>query len=101
MEDIAAAQQGDEGLSQLKQFSSLVFQTVALPNALDLICDASQEDLRPYIPHWYRQAVFNSIHNLAHPGIKGSIDLVRRRFMWMSLKKRCEELDVYMHTMPE
>jgi cleavage and polyadenylation specificity factor subunit 1 len=50
MEDTAAAQQGDEELSQLKQSSSLVFQTVALPNGLDLFCDASQKDLRPYIP---------------------------------------------------
>jgi cleavage and polyadenylation specificity factor subunit 1 len=108
MEDLAAAQQGDEELSQLKQSSSLVFQTVALPNGLDLICDASQKELRPYIPHRYRQAVFNSIHNLAHPGIKGSTDLVRRRFVWPSLKKDvknlastcipCQRSKVWRHT---
>lgn len=51
-----------------------------------LICDISTDRLRPFIPKQYRKLVFDSLHELSHPGIKSSIKLVQDRFVWPNLK---------------
>ena len=64
-------------------------------NDLNLFCDTSSANPRPFIPETLRRNIFESLHNLAHPGWKATCRLIGSRYYWLSLKsdvKRwCEE----------
>lgn len=72
-------------------------------------CDTSQPGkIRPYIPSCFRQTIFNSLHNLSHPGVKTSIDLVKARYVWPHMSRDlriwaktclpCQKSKVQRHT---
>jgi hypothetical protein len=44
---------------------------------------------QPYVPASLRLQVFQSIHNLSHPGTKATAKLVAQRFMWPGMQKDC------------
>ncbi|XP_054259617.1 uncharacterized protein LOC128984334 [Macrosteles quadrilineatus] len=79
--------------------------------AIELCCDTSTGRLRPFIPQQFRKQLFDSLHNLAHPGIKGSLDLIKQRFVWPSMNKdvrlwakacvACQKSKVWKHTTSE
>jgi len=50
-------------------------------------CDTSTELIRPYVPKNFRLAIFKIIHELAHPGQRGTIKT--QRFVWPGMKKDC------------
>jgi Integrase zinc binding domain len=52
-----------------------------------LLVDASSGVLRPLVPAAHREAIFNAIHGLAHPGIRASRLLIASRFVWPNLAK--------------
>ena len=54
---------------------------------LEINCKISTVRLRSFIREALRKITFDSIHNLAHPGLKVSIDLITQRFVWPSMKK--------------
>ena len=60
-------------------------------------CDTSTPFPRPFLPELLRRPVFNSLHNLSHPGIKSSSKLIASRFMWpemsKDIKQWCRECD--------
>lgn len=57
----------------------------------EIYCDISTGRARPYLtPDFRKQAVLN-IHQLAHPGIKGTLNLVRKRFVWPLMAKDCQK----------
>ncbi|KAL1447422.1 hypothetical protein WDU94_009877, partial [Cyamophila willieti] len=57
-----------------------------------IYCDVSiPGQIRPFIPRNFRQSVFKMLHNLSHPGVKASADLVKARFVWPHVSRDCQK----------
>lgn len=60
-----------------------------------ILCDVSLPFPRPFVTHKLRKSVFNSLHDLSHPGIAGSTKLIKSRYFWpemnKSIKNWCRE----------
>lgn len=107
---IAAAQgTDDELMSLLSSNTSLQLKKITLPESdIELICDVSTGSVRPYIPKQYRQEIFVSLHNMAHPGIRRTQHLVRSRFVWPKMLSdvgkwtkcciSCQKAKIHRHT---
>ena len=50
-----------------------------------IVCDVSTDVPRPYVPHTFRRAEFDSLHSLSHPGIQATQDSVTAQFKWPSI----------------
>ena len=88
-EAIAQAQKEDPEIDHIKSTSSLKLKAVPLPSGTELLCDESTGVLRPYIPEKFRFQVFQNVHNLAHPGRRATVNLIRRKYIWPSINKDC------------
>jgi hypothetical protein len=51
----------------------------------NLMCDVSLARPRPVVPVSLREAVFSSIHSIAHPGIRATKRMVSARFVWRGM----------------
>jgi hypothetical protein len=49
------------------------------------MCDVSLARPRPVVPVSLREAVFSSIHSIAHPGIRATKRMVSARFVWRGM----------------
>lgn len=68
--------------------SSLKLKTFSMPGSdLNIICDTTNEKIRPFVPKELRRKVFDTLHGLSHPGIRSTIKLVTDRFVWPGMKK--------------
>ncbi|KAG8190953.1 hypothetical protein JTE90_010817 [Oedothorax gibbosus] len=87
--EIADAQQEDPELKHLLDSgTSLQLKSVVLPECdFNITCDFSTGVARPYVPEQHRQKVFSALHNLAHPGIRRTVHLLKQRFVWPSISK--------------
>lgn len=54
---------------------------------INLYADASTGTIRPYVPPRHRYAIFSKLHNLSHPGIRASQNLMTSRFIWSGINK--------------
>ena len=73
-----------------------------------LLCDTSTGTPRPFVLETFRRTVFNSLHNLSHPGIRASQHLITSRFIWHGMKTdigkwtrsclQCQRAKVHRHT---
>ena len=112
-EDMAAAQHNDTELRQLTRdppdATSLKFQSVPLSTSdSTIVCDMSKGVPRPFVPAAFRRQVFNSLHSLAHPGIKATQHLITDRFVWPRINAdvrnwtraclHCQRAKVQRHT---
>ena len=70
----------------MKNSSTLSVVTVKLSDG-DLLCDNSTGSLRPLVPEVLRKSLFNALHNISHPGIRGSRRLISARFVWPGLSQ--------------
>ena len=86
--NIAAEQQADPQLTQPDKTASLKLQAMPIPatNAT-IICDVSTGVPRPYVPSKFRRTVFDSLHSLAHPGVRATQKLVTMRYVWPNINK--------------
>ena len=85
--EIAKAQAVDEDVTKLmKESQSLQLEKVAIEN-VEVLCDVSTGHPRPVVPASCRKQVFNSIHDLCHPGPKPTTRAISSRFIWKGLKK--------------
>lgn len=50
-------------------------------------CEVMHGKVRAYAPLTLRSEIMQNIHELSHPGIKGTLRLVRERFVWPGIKK--------------
>ena len=92
--DIAEAQKDDPEVKQLLGSSStaLSLKPTSIPGTgIKIICDFSTSTPRPFVPIQLRKSVFNSIHNLAHPGIRGTRKMVKERYIWPNIDKDLNE----------
>jgi len=71
----------------MKKLSSLSIVNVTLESSEILICDNSTGKLRPLVPEVLRKPVFLALHNISHPGVRGSRRLVSARFVWPGLSR--------------
>ena len=82
---MAKAQAADSQIRSLQSApsSTLVIESIPLPNSTDpLVCDVSTGSQRPLVPLQWRRTIFDSLHNLSHPGIRATQKLVTSRFVW-------------------
>ena len=111
MECMAKAQAEDPELSTLQSSgsSSLRFITVPqLTSPSSLVCDNSTGTPRPFVPAAFRRAVFDSLHSLAHPGVRATQRLIAERFVWPGMNTdvrkwtksclQCQRSKVHRHT---
>ena len=92
--DIAEAQKYDPKVKQLLDSSSTAFsqKPTSIPGTgVKINCDFSTSAPRPFVPVQLRKSVFNSIHNLAHPGIRGTRKMVKERYIWPNIDKDLNE----------
>ena len=108
---MAKAQAGDPQIRSLQSAPSspLVVEPVPLPHSADpLFCDVSTGSQRPLVPLQWRRTVFDSLHNLSHPGIRATQKLVTSRFVWPGINAdvrrwtrsciQCQKAKVHRHT---
>ncbi|GBN74768.1 Retrovirus-related Pol polyprotein from transposon 17.6 [Araneus ventricosus] len=80
---MANAQASDEELQDLlsKNELSLLLKPLSTdPTSSKLYCDIRNDIVRPYVPASFRKTVFQSLHNLSHPGIRATKRLIGQRF---------------------
>ena len=85
---IAEAQTTDPQICSLHSSptSTLVVEAVPLTNStLPLYCDTSTGTQRPIVPLAWRHIMFDSLHNLSHPGIRATQKLITSRFVWSGI----------------
>jgi len=78
---LARAQSSCVETQELAGSTSLQVEYVQVAGA-SVLCDVSTGVLRPLVPVEQRRAVFEAVHNLAHPGIKATQRMVASRFVW-------------------
>ena len=90
-EALSQAQQTDSWVEQMKdaENTSLELRTVNIPASQStlLVDVVSQGGCRPLVSMSFRKQVFDALHFLSHPGVKGSQRLVSERFVWAGMKK--------------
>ena len=102
--EIARQQSLDKGL----QLNTDKLRSFELDDDLKLWCDTSLQYPRPCIPEPLRKTIFDSFHNLSHPGIKSSIKLLKSRFCWPDMDRSirdwcrecmsCQQAKIHKHT---
>ncbi|GFX44414.1 transposon Tf2-11 polyprotein [Trichonephila clavipes] len=110
-EALSKAQLEDNELQSFQndEKSSLVFKRVPSPvSATELICDTSTGSPSPFVPHNFRRTIFEHFHNLAHPGVAASFQLIASRYVWPNMRKTvkdwvqnciaCQRSKVHRHT---
>ena len=89
--------------------SGLNFKKVDLGRT-QLIVDISNGPARPFVPYSWRKRVFETIHNLGHPGVERTRQTVASKFYWPTLRAdtskwareclSCQQAKVTRHTTP-
>ena len=57
----------------------------------ELLCDISTGNPRPIVPHEFRKLVFDTIHNLSHPGRDNTRKLISQKFVWHNMRKEINQ----------
>ena len=87
---MAGAQGTDQDILFLQSsssFSSLKLESVPLSTSdTAILCDTSTGIARPLVPKDYRRIVFESLHNLSHPSIRATQQLLTDRYVWPGIK---------------
>ena len=90
---LAESQALDEEVKKyLPPGTGLQLKKIHVPETyVALYCDVFTSTARPFVTQPFRQAVFNSLHQLSQPGIKATVKLVTQRFVWPSIKADCRK----------
>ena len=52
----------------------------------DIIVDVGNGPARPFVPQAWRKRIFETIHNLGHPGVQRTVQAVAAKFVWPNMK---------------
>lgn len=107
--EIASAQEKDSNIEQLLQETNITLKKIIIPNTdVELYCETSTPYIRPYIPEEHRQEVFNSVHNISHPGTRTTRKLLTQKYFWPSMNTdisrwtrtclHCQKSKIHRHT---
>jgi len=90
---LAKSQQEDQELAAyLHNEKGLQLTQVKIPGTeLSIWCDTTSKISRPFLTKPFRRAAFDTVHNLAHPGINTTTKLVAQRYVWPSMKTECRD----------
>ena len=66
--------------------SGLNFKRIEL-NGKQLIVDVSNGPARPFVPYNWRRRIFDTIHNLGHPGVERTRQTIADKFFWPTLRE--------------
>lgn len=85
--DLPKLQNQDEELRELinhpSEKSKVQLRPVKIPDSNESIwCEISTGINRPFIPKSCRQNIFDSLHGLAHPGVRATRKLVSSKYFW-------------------
>ena len=105
---MAISQGTDEEVQSLRiKTTSLVLKDLSY-NGTTLLCDTSTGTARPVVPETFKRKVFETVHNLAHPGVRATRTLVSQKFVWRGMSKQvnqwtksclaCQKSKVTRHT---
>ncbi len=83
---MAANQASCQSTLQAAKSSSLSLRTVQVEGA-SLLCDVARGITRPLVPLEDMPAVFHTIHNEAHHGIRATKRMLTARFVWKGVGK--------------
>ena len=81
----------DQGTNLNIPFTGLKIDHVMVAGH-SIVCDISSGLPRPLVSATWVQTVFYLIHSLSHPGVKTSVQLVLRHFVWQNAKKDISRL---------
>ena len=82
-QELVLAKLNDPDLLKLREDSSLRLKSVPfLSEGISIVCDLSTGNQRPYVPQRFRWTIFDSLHSMSHPGIRGTQRLVTSRYVW-------------------
>lgn len=92
-QSLASAQETDSELQELlKTGSTLKLERVRVDEQnLQVYCDTSTHSPRPFITTSFRRQVFDSLHNLSHPGAKATTKMVTQRYVWPGIRRDCRQ----------
>ncbi|XP_014469485.1 PREDICTED: uncharacterized protein LOC106741722 [Dinoponera quadriceps] len=88
--ELSQAQAGDQELQHVltSATTSLKLRKLTLgPENLEIYCDVSQNDIRPYVPETFRRQVFDLTHSLSHPSGRATTKIISQRYVWPSMSK--------------
>ena len=109
-DNMAALQENDPDIQAYHTaITGLCLQDIPVPgSSRTLLCDVSQHTPRPIVPKSLRCLVFDTVHNLAHPGVKPTQQLITQRFVWHGINKTvaswvkscpaCQLAKIHRHT---
>ena len=109
-DNMAMLQENDPDIQAYRTaITGLRFDAVPVPGSnRTLLCDVSQHIPRPIVPKSLRRLVFDTVHNLAHPGVKPTQRLITERFVWHGINKNiaswvkscsaCQLAKIHRHT---
>ncbi|HBK84185.1 MAG TPA: hypothetical protein DDZ41_11445, partial [Flavobacterium sp.] len=90
--------------------SNFRLEKICLPD-MEICCETSTGNNRPFVPKDLRHAIFNQLHNLSHPGARASRKLITTRYFWPNMNKditlwakscvACQKSKVNRHTKSE
>jgi cleavage and polyadenylation specificity factor subunit 1 len=85
---LAAEQANCEETKRIRTAAtSLKLQDVDFDEGLSLLCDTSLGHARPVVPTTQQRHIFDTLHNISHPGVKASQKLICDRFVWTNMRK--------------
>ena len=82
--DMAELARVQEGCQKTQQLCAKLDAQDVLVSGNRIWCEVSHGVLRPLVPATMRHLVFNSVHSLAHPGIRATRCMLTSRFVWTS-----------------
>lgn len=91
-QELSEAQKTDEEAQALLQAEPHRFSNVEIPGSdVALLCETETGTPRPYLPEKFRMPFFLKIHNLSHPGVRATRQLLIKRFFWPRMKSDIAE----------
>jgi len=79
--ELAQLQQSCPDVAALRASAALDVQQVTVGGE-KIFCDISLGSPRPLVPLPLQRAVFEQLHNVAHPGVRATRRLISTRFVW-------------------
>ncbi|KAK4472135.1 hypothetical protein MN116_000433 [Schistosoma mekongi] len=90
--ELARLQNEDNDLHHELSTTTLKLETKTIGKGKNtLICDSSTGTARPIVPKSYRRIIFDTLHNLSHPGVRATSKLIAQRFCWPRMNKNIKE----------
>jgi cleavage and polyadenylation specificity factor subunit 1 len=84
---IASEQEKDEEIEKYKD----KLRNYPMQDNVSLWCENSLSYPRPYVPLQSRHSIFNSLHDISHPGVKSSLKLIKSRYYWPDMDRNIRE----------